>query len=43
MIPRFSLKYGDDFIVSDSLESEKTESGFIYTLPDGVIVTLKAE
>ena len=42
MIPRFSLKYGDVFYTSESLDAKKTDSGLLYTLPGGVTVTLKA-
>ncbi len=43
MIPRFSLKYGDVFYSSESLDAKNTKSGLLYTLPDGVKVTLKAK
>ena len=42
MIPRFSLKFGNEMIVSDSLKAEKADNGIMYSLPDGVKVTLKA-
>ena len=32
MKPRFSLKYGEDFLISDNLKCEKTEGGFCYEL-----------
>ena len=42
MIPRFSLKFGNEMIVSDRLKAEKADNGIMYSLPDGVKVTLKA-
>lgn len=42
MKPRFSLKYGEDFLISDNLKCEKTEGGFCYELEKGVNITLKA-
>ena len=32
MKPRFSLKYGDEFVTSETLESKETKDGFVFEL-----------